>query len=299
MDSEIESWISAVRREEPDWRTEFRGWKTFLGEHAAIKCSLTASRSTLLHAASKRTATEKRGEAVLAAMKLAYNDSYTDETKLAPGGLPVGLVNEIIRLDGRMVFNSTHAPKSPKNEDRFFSDIIPMTALFVTDGPNALGIESLAAENWYIDVDGTLHISPESIFQQPSDQSDKSVHIVLHFKQSSDDSIPVHMTVEESRARGVVEEQYQLWLKLYDISTRNGEFPTEIDVLFLPIGVRTGNVAVLGVIIAQGRGMGIEKSSQRWYKCGTYVAKSFDTFTLEHEIIVGKIAEDGSIQHKE
>jgi hypothetical protein len=137
---------------------------------------------------------------------------------LAPGDLPVGLVNEIIRLEGRMVFNGSHAPQYQKYGSRFFSDIISTTAYFVTDGPSNLDIESLPAKNWYIEVDGTLHISSNSGFQQFSDSSDKNVQIVLHFKRSSGDNTPVHTTVNESEARAFVEAQYQLWLKLYDIS---------------------------------------------------------------------------------
>ena len=297
LNAETELWIAAVREDEPDWRTDFRGWKTFLGERAAIKCSLTASRPTLLHAASKRTATEKRGEAVLAAMKLAYSESLICESNLAPGGLPVGLINEIIRLEGRMVFNASHAPQYQKYGDRFFSDIIPMTAVFVTDTVQALGIESLPAENWYIDVDGTLHISPKSIFQRFSNSSDKYVQIILHFKRSSRDRVPMHTTVEESGAKDLVESQYQAWLKQYDVSTEDARFPTAIDVRFLPIGVRKGNLATFGVILARGRNTGVEHWSKRWYKCGMYVAESFDTCNLsdEDEIIVGKIGEDASL----
>jgi hypothetical protein len=251
---------------------------------------LTASRPTLLHAAAKRTATEKRGEAVLAAMKLAYNDSFTHETMLAPGNLPVGIVNEIIRLEGRMVFNGSHAPQFQKYGDRFFSDIIPLTAYFVTDGPSNLGIESLPAENWYIEVDGTLHINSKSVFQQFSDSSDKIVQIVLQFKSSSGDNTPVHTTVNESRARTFVEAQYQLWLKSNDVSTEDGAFPADIDVLFLPIGVRKGNVAALGVVLAQGPGMSLR------YKCGMYVAESFVTYSFEEgEIVVGKLGQHASL----
>jgi hypothetical protein len=57
----------------------------------------------------------------------------------------------------------------------------------------------------------------------------------------------------QGHARDFVYLQYQLWRVLYDTLPGNSEFPDEVDVQFLPIGVRTGNVATLGVIIAKGR----------------------------------------------
>jgi hypothetical protein len=74
------------------------------------------------------------------------------------------------------------------------------------------------------------------------------------------------------------------------ISTEDGGFPADIDVLFLPIGVRKGNVGALGVDLAQGRGMG------SWYKSGMYVAESFVTYSFEEgEIVVGKLGQHASL----
>jgi hypothetical protein len=104
-----QEWITQLREIEPNWRTQFGGWKTVLGEQAAIKFCLSATRPGLLFAASRREARGRRGEAVLAAMKIEYGSDLTDNTKLAPGGLPLALVNKVIQIDGRMVFNVNHS----------------------------------------------------------------------------------------------------------------------------------------------------------------------------------------------
>ena len=232
-------------------------------------------------------------------MKIAGLESLTGEDNLAPGGLPVALVNEILRLEGRLVFNASHAPQYEKYGDRFFSDIIPMTAVFVTDTVTALGIESLPADGWQIDVEGNLYINPRPAFQS-LEASENSVEIILHFKRLPEHNLPCRATVIERDARDFVHLQYRLWRELYDTLPGNtSQFPDEVDVQFLPIGVRTGNVATLGVIIARGRRDGSADWSRKWYKCGMYVSRSFDTeeSNEDGEIVVGKILGDTFAWH--
>jgi hypothetical protein len=107
--------------------------------------------------------------------------------------------------------------------------------------------------------------------------SDNSVEIILHFKRLPEHNLPCRATVIERDARDFVYLQYRLWRELYDTLPGNSQFPDEVDVQFLPIGVRTGNVATLGVIIARGRRDGSADWSRKWYKCGMYVSRSFDT----------------------
>jgi len=88
--------------------------------------------------------------------------------------------------------------------------------------------------------------------------------------------------------------QYQRWRELYDTLPGNSQFPDEVDVRFLPYGVRTGNVAILGMIIARGRRDGSADWSRKWYKCGMYVSRSFDTeeSNEDGDFVVGKIVGD-------
>ena len=289
--------MNTVREAEPDWREAFFGWKTFLGERRALKCSLSASRPLLLHAASQRQATGSRGEAILAAMKIAYTQSLADDSTLAPGNLPVSLVNEVIRLEGRMVFNVVHAPRYRMFGDRFFSDILPTTALFGTDAVTELGIRTIPEYNWFIEADGSLHISSGSILQKFPSAENQEILVVLHIAPSPGAGRCVYAGVQESDTKSYVESQYQVWLEQYNISVHDCQFPRAIQVEFLPIGVRSEKLKVFGIILARDSSCGVEKRFGRWYKCGIYVAESLEAYMLENgdEMIVGKVQDDGSL----
>lgn len=230
-------------------------------------------------------------------MKIAYSQSLADDTTLAPGGLPVSLVNEVIRLEGRIVFNASHCPQYRTYGDRFFSDILPTTALFGADSIANLGIDSIPAENWYIETDGSLHITSGSVLQRFPSATNKEVEIILHFTLSLGSGQCIRTKVPESHAKCYVELQYEVWLKRYNISTGAAQFPVAIDLEFLPIGVRQVGLVVLGIILARnsikrgGNGFG------KWYKCGIYVAESFETYSSidGDEIIVGMVGNDGSL----
>ena len=286
-DEDFESllWLAERQEDEDVLVDAFFEWKHWAWFTSTIISCLSASRPLILFAAAKRVATENRGIAILAAMKISnYDGVFGDERGLAPGALPINLVNKVIQAEGRIVFDSLHYPTSVNVEKRFFSDVIPTTAAWIPSESYKKSFQVLPAENWNLDNDGALHISPGSVMQRFCPRDHTMAYVVLNSSKSSGQ-------IKANSLRKFVANEYRVWRN--DVQSTSGSmsrFPHDIRILFLPLafGDTDDPLMVTGIVLA-ANSKACKHQLLTWYKCGTYMAETLTLYTLRHEIVVGKV----------
>ena len=267
-------------------------WRDWAERDSSIVCALSASRPAILLAAAKRVATRRRGEAVLAAMKIADNENVLGEdSNLLPGGLPIGLVNKVLEAEGRIIFDANH--ENDEGLD-FFADILPTTADSCTERSGMGDFIGLPAKDWQIRDLGFLHIPEGSIMQKFSKFGLSRVRISLQCftrKEPTEETISMH-------AKGYVQARYKSWRALHGATRMNDKFPEAIRIKFLPLAVRRAMPraphdeefpASFGLILASSFDSRKTDVSSIWYKCGDFVAYSYKTYKLnwKYGILIG------------
>lgn len=256
-------------------------WRDWGETDSSIVCSLSSSRSAILLAAAKRVATGRRGEAVLAALKIADDSgSLGEDCKLAPGGLPISLVNRVLQAEGRLFFDVLH---ESYDGSEFFADMLPTTADSCTPRSGIDSFVGLSAEGFQITDDAFVHIPTGSIMQKFRSFSLSRVRICLQCLKQGE---PVEETSEMS-AKRFVKSRYKLWRG----HQRAMNLPTEIRVKFLPLAVGREKPkgksddeelpSSIGLILASDSKSRKSDDSVVWYQCGNYVAYSYKTYKLD------------------
>jgi Heterokaryon incompatibility protein (HET) len=302
-------------------------WKDW-NDQCSLDICLSADRSDILTAVTKRKASGRRGEAVLAALKVAKYEGAFDKNGLTASGLPPSLLNKILQVEGRRLFFS----EALADDNSFFSDMMPNPSEYSGRSVLKMEIEWFPAENWSIAKDGSLHIPRGSVMQRPESEE---IFVVLNSNKR-----PHLMAMSE--APMYVESAYRKWRRPYfwtwrwrpstsrvhdealaDESPRHEDMPTEIEVKFLPIllfrepkkskrlselanmsaafeslvklgGWRTGrDDTIFGLVLASSREDTVNRGKQRrWYKCGIYATMGdFVPYELEEGsgIVVGRL----------
>ena len=272
-------------------------WRDWAEKNSSIVCSLSASRPAILLAAASRVATRRRGEAVLAAMKIADHDGFLGkDSKLVPGGLPIALVNSVLDAEGRLMFNVLH---EHGDGEHFFADMLPTTADSCTQ---RLGIENffgLPAQGWRIADNGFLHIPQGAVMQKFGIFSRSRVRISL---QCSREGESTHETIGMS-AKYYIESRYEQWKKerVSAVANIRGYLPDTIRVKFLPLAIHKTiknakndkefpDPSAVGLVLASAANSRKTGTSSIWYKCGDYVAYSYDAYKLDWKagILIGR-----------
>ena len=70
-----------------------------------------APRTAILVAGANRHPTKRRGEVLLAALKIAYKKQYVTTANFGPGGLPMPLLQKLLELEGAKLFYAAHTAK--------------------------------------------------------------------------------------------------------------------------------------------------------------------------------------------
>ena len=252
-------------------------WR-FWAQTYIIPC-LSASRSQLLVAASRREATSRRGEAVMAAMKVApFEGVFVNDTVPALGGLPSALITKLLQVEDRVLLQAAHKPRHGSGGplDTFFTDILPTTAEKISHVWQDSSMTSVEAKDWYVSNDGLLHISAGSVMQTLSSTSRQQVFINIGGMAEA------AVQCKEFEAEGHAQREYQKW-RHDGTAFRQERFPENVQTLFLPLHRKT--VVEPSDIISVG-GLILMGGPQRWYKCGGYFTKSYSTYRLPTDIVV-------------
>jgi hypothetical protein len=97
-------------KEELRLSREVKRWVDWGTGEVCVNVAISATRSEILVAAVNRHSTKRRGAAVLAALKIAYQPNFDGEG-LVPGGLPVALMQTIIDNETPTLFYVSHQPR--------------------------------------------------------------------------------------------------------------------------------------------------------------------------------------------
>ncbi|KAH6684513.1 heterokaryon incompatibility protein-domain-containing protein [Halenospora varia] len=236
-----------------DW-TIFDKWRGWTFQKASIITCLAASRINILLAASKRTAIEARGLACLAALKIGYNKKYEDDRNdkdpfNSTGGLPVTLLQDVMRAEGGNFFDCVH-------QEDHLTGILPTTASFVL---NSLTL-SLSCGDWRIERDSfttDVIIPQDTMIQQPL-QEHGNTRLWLT-NTSSDWSGATERPEDDIRA-AVKQRGYK-----------------NVAILFIPLSISLNGLGKKNGYLTS-RGMVLVSFDEhiipeRWHKAGMYYAK--------------------------
>ena len=256
---------------------EGRPWRDWAETDSSIFCSLSASRTGILLASAKRVATARRGEAVLAALKIADDgESLGEDCNLAPGGLPIKLVNVVLQAEGRTFFDALH---ERHDGDEFFANVLPSAADTATPRPAKERFHNLPADGFYIADDAVVHLPPGATMQKFRFFSISRIRISLRCAKEGEH---VKETTEFS-AKRFIKAKYKLWRKEHV----SGKVPKEIRIKFLPLAVGKEKLtkwekqefpSSFGLILASDKN---RVGEEMWYNCGEYVAYSYKTYELK------------------
>jgi hypothetical protein len=280
-------WIEIREHEEKILAKEFFVWKAWGWNIASIVTCLSATRPALLLAAASRVATENRGEAILAALKITSFEGMFDKHVLGPGDLPIALLNKVIQSESRAILDTMHEPVIDEagNIKWFFSDILPTTAAFVPEITERQNFIYIVNEEWHLDDDGFLHLCPGSIMQSlNTTESETTVVIYLNI-------FPANYVAKENNASAWVTEVYEAWRKRIHVSPEiMKHFPASVRTAFLPFAVRLNpQVESAGIILVSNSDVATGNNNT-WYKCGRYQTISNEFYRLEEEIVIGRMS---------
>lgn len=246
------------------------GGNSIWASWAATTClniSLTADRSDILAAATKRESTKRRGAAIIAAMKIAPFEGAlgSDEKSPLPSQLPIALLNKVLEAEGRALFHHFHSRdnyivrqgKPPlKLKLQFFSHLTPQASddsvrtIFSDFGEYSY----IPCPGWFARQDGTLHL-PSGSELQVFDSGTRKVELIIH-------GATTNMKVSGGDMTGAlrgVSKSYAKWLRMlqwteslsraygppemymapsYDhVQEEHEDLPAEIEVRFLPLAL--------------------------------------------------------------
>jgi hypothetical protein len=176
----------------------WNNWK----DTVCLDTCLTANRCDILSAVTKRQASGRRGEAVLAALKVAPFDGAFDANGVTASGLPAPLLNKVLQSEGRALFINISDTLGAYG-DNFFSHVTPQPTDTrhrdtTTLGRGSQAYEPLPEKDWSIKPDETLHIPCGSHLQVPDS---RKVYIGLNSNAGSETIWDMSKAPEMIRSR--------------------------------------------------------------------------------------------------
>lgn len=181
--------LDAIYKRELNLRRQSRRWIEWAKGEAGLTLSISASRGAILVAGANRHSTKRRGEALLAALKIEYDHRYVTKDNLGPGALPIPLLQKLIELEGSKLLYASQAAKQvteernpesplhnpwnsgpPETEEcsLLLSSVLPTTANFFNPGGLDLArYRPIDTNHWTILPDGSLHIPAGTAMHRP------------------------------------------------------------------------------------------------------------------------------------
>ncbi|CAH0021699.1 unnamed protein product [Clonostachys rhizophaga] len=265
---------------------KFRTWIDW-SSRILLNVSLTADRTDILIAATKRTATKRRGEAVLAALKVASDDGPFDENGLTASGLPPSLLRRIFLAEGsRLFMYATDAVPG-----RFFSDMVGGSG---NQRPRDIlegSVEFVSTATWSIGDDMGVGIP------HPAKVLVTAEKVVLHLcvgicspPMTMGEAIRFTYAAHRkwTQRKRLSQQIQQVWRSMAACchSVRSSDsgnfiFPPMLDLKFLHLGEDKTGSSSFGIILATT--IPPLTSGELWYKCGTYRAQGRPEFQMTAE----------------
>ncbi|KAK6501021.1 hypothetical protein TWF506_003776 [Arthrobotrys conoides] len=179
-------------------------WVTW-EDNRSISICLDADRAKILNAVTKRSSALRRGEAVLAALKVSAYDSVFQKHAVTASGLPPSLLHKVLQAEGARILMTIDLPTDPP---LFFTNVLTNDRQILAERTltilKDLPTKFFDVRNWSVRDDGTLHIPKGAVVQIPR-QGDAWITISLPNNQ--------FFLKDIAMAPDAIAADYQKWLK--------------------------------------------------------------------------------------
>ena len=277
--------ISTLFKSDNKFTREFSDWAEWASKTASITTCLSASRTSILLAASKREATACRGLAVLAALKVGFDEKYTEDSEVA-GKLPIDLLNDIMIEEGGAFFDCVHNSSGP------LTNKLPTTA----DAVCAPVTVATYCNEWVLKQNGELFIPRGSLTNQLFSHEEMDLRFSDKSFRGGD---PEVLVKEYLLQKGILVEHVEFLVTGYSYPL-SGDSVADSDIqekaniehsLCLvsndrPLPERN-SAGARGVVLVTMMKDICDKNC-RWHKAGTYFSRGFQNERLEYDITVRK-----------
>ena len=262
---------------------EFLSWNEWASKGASIKTCLSPSRMGILLAASKREAKECRSLAVLAALKVGFDEKYKEDSEVA-GNLNINLLNDIMRAEGGAFFDCVHSSSGP------------LTSMLSTTADAVLSNLTVATlcDEWILKQNGELLIPRGSLTNQSLSHEETGLLLADKTFRGGDPE----MLVKESLLQKGISAEHVIFIVTGYLQPLSGKgvadsgVESEANMEHLlsivsndrPLPQRNSAGAQGVILITKTKD--IRDKSCRWHKAGTYFSRKYRDERLEHDIIV-------------
>ena len=275
--------LTSLSKIDNKFAKEFLSWVEWASKTASITACLSLSRMGILLAASKRVAKECRSLAVLAALKVGFDEKYKEDSEVA-GNLNINLLNDIMRAEGGAFFDCVHDSSGP------LTSMLPTTADAVYSNLTV----ATSCDEWILKQNGELFIPRGSLTNQSLSHEETELRLADKRFRGGDPE----MLVKESLWQKGISAEHVIFIVTGYLQPLSGNGVADSDVrseankehlLSLvsndrPLPQRN-SAGARGVILIT-KTKDIRDKSCRWHKAGTYFSRKFGNERLEHDIIV-------------
>ncbi|KAH6610505.1 hypothetical protein Trco_000525 [Trichoderma cornu-damae] len=309
---QLPEFLLRLHRSEARLRKQSIAWIHWAEGQSCLHLSIVASRTAIVAAGTNRSSTKRRSDALLAALKIRPRPEYESSRNLAPGGLPVSLLNRLLELEGSTFCLVSHrlvdvgdvrrmssplyseplfGPPSDgtRTQDRsvLFSSPLPSTATFCDlRQADWSQYDSVSSQRWRIEADGSLHLPPGTMMQDPATM--KTLAIRRNCYHQLDRGIRVEgarpikeLVRDDGRTSNALFLGPNCRVKFFPLCLLREGFPgiglSLNDHGPLWLGGRTGyeKPKAMGIILVARRGWTKADARPEWHKWGEYWSGEF------------------------